>query len=94
MKAILEIVSLVAENSSIPKEVGKEPLFFTYLSEEISSKILLTEFVEILFLLAIFFSESLVIKSRTTEVWVSREICFLKSTILVEAVKVLSQCLQ
>ena len=39
MKAILEIVSLVAENSSIPKEVGKEPLFFTYLSEEISSKI-------------------------------------------------------
>ena len=68
MKAILEIVSLVAENSSIPKEVGKEPLFFTYLSEEISSKILLTEFVEILFLLAIFFSESLVIKSRTTEV--------------------------
>ena len=43
---------MVAENSSTPKEVGKEPLFFTYLSEEISSKILLTEFVEILFLRA------------------------------------------
>ena len=45
----------MAENSSIPKETGKEPLFLTYLSTEISSKILLTELVEILFLLAIFF---------------------------------------
>mgnify|MGYP006887567435 CR=1 FL=1 len=55
IKASLDIVSLVAENSSIPKEVGKEPLFLTYLSSEISSKILLTELVEILFLLAILF---------------------------------------
>ena len=39
IKASLDIVSLVVENSSIPKEAGKEPLFLTYLSSEILSKI-------------------------------------------------------
>ena len=64
-------MSLVAENSSIPNDYGSFPLFLTYLSSEISSRILFTELVEILFLLAISFSELLDIKSRITEVWVS-----------------------
>lgn len=69
LKSLELIVSAfldLAENSSIPKDVGRKPLFLTYLSLEISSKILFTELVEILFLLAIFFSESLVIKSNMT----------------------------
>ena len=45
-KSLLEIVSLVAENSSIPNDVGNLPLFLTYLSLEILSKILFTELVE------------------------------------------------
>ena len=49
IKAILEIVSLVAENSSIPNDVGNLPLFLTYLSLEIPSRILFTELVEILY---------------------------------------------
>ena len=48
----------MALNSSIPNEVGNIPLFLIKLSQEISSKILLVELVEILFLKEIFFSES------------------------------------
>ena len=36
IKASLEIVSLVALNSSIPKEVGNIPSFLINLSEEIA----------------------------------------------------------
>ena len=84
----------MAVSSSIPNDSGRVPLFLINLSSQIESKILLTELVEILFLLAIFFSLPFSIKSKITDNLVLLEICLWKSTNVVVAEKVLLQCLQ